>query len=117
MQATELAKLQLAGKIESRVMAEIKNNLANKQLSGEQAASVTKTIAANKTIIAQKLGRVIPLVELYRTKANKNKEVRVVLGYNSDSALEAAKEVVREDLEKESEDLGKELDALFGIKK
>jgi hypothetical protein len=115
-QAVELAKLQLAGKIETMVMAITENNVSNEQLTGEQAASVTQSVQANKNVIAQKLGRTIPLVELYRTKANKNKEVRVILGYNSGSAIDAVKEVVRADLKKKGDQLHGQLDNLFNLK-
>ncbi|GHT73962.1 hypothetical protein FACS189456_4950 [Bacteroidia bacterium] len=117
MQATEIAKFELAGKIATTVMAIIQNNVANEQLEKEQAASITQSVAATKNVIAQKLGRTIPLVELYRTKANKNKEVRVILGYNQESALEAAKEAVREDLAKKGDALQSQLDNLFKLNK
>jgi hypothetical protein len=116
MQALEVAKLQLAGKIETTVMAIVQSDVANEQLANEQAASITKSVAANKSVIAQKLGRSIPLVELYRSLPNKNKVVRVILGYDQASALSAAKEAVREDLEKKGEQLQGQLDNLFKLK-
>ena len=47
LQATELAKLELAGLVQSNIAALIENSIANNQLNNEEAASVTKTVAAS----------------------------------------------------------------------
>ena len=114
MQAIELAKQNLAGQIQTEVTALIENTVANKQLEAEEAASVVQSILAGKNLISQSIGRTIPIVEVYRTKANKNKEVLVRIGYNAKMAKAAAKAAVREDLEKRGDDLHKKLDKLLG---
>ena len=114
MQALELAKQNLAGQIQTEVTALVENTVANKQLSQEQAASVTQSIMASKNLISQSIGRTIPVMEVYRTLSNKNKEVLVRIAYNSNMAKEAAKKIVREDLEKKGEKLHKDLDKLLG---
>ena len=114
MQALELAKQNLAGQIQTEVTALIENTIANKQLSQEQAASVTQSIMASKNLISQSIGRTIPVMEVYRTLSNKNKEVLVRIAYNSNMAKEAAKKIVREDLEKKGDKLHKDLDKLLG---
>ena len=114
MQALELAKQNLAGQIQTEVTALIENTIANKQLSQEQAASVTQSIMASKNLISQSIGRIIPVMEVYRTLSNKNKEVLVRIAYNSNMAKEAAKKIVREDLEKKGDKLHKDLDKLLG---
>lgn len=116
MQATEFAKLNLAGQLESRIAAIIDNTIANEQLSREQAASIAKTVSASKNLISQRLGRVIPVVEMYRVnKKTKNKEVLVRLFYNVNQGMNTAKQVIREELEKEGNDLHKQLDELLGF--
>jgi len=115
MQALELAKLSLAGQIQTEVTALIENSVANKQLSQEQAASITETVSASKNLISQSIGRVIPVVECYRNTATKNKEVRMQIAYNSKMALEAAKNTVREQLEKKGEKLHEQLDKVMGF--
>jgi hypothetical protein len=117
MQAIELAKQSLAGQIQTEVTALIENQVSNKQLTSEQAASVTQTVSASKNLIAQSIGRVIPVVEVYRTKNNKNKEVLVRIAYNSEMAMESAKKVIRQDLEKRGDDLAKQLDKIMGFDK
>ena len=115
IQAMELAKLNLAGQMQSQVIALIDNEVSNGQLPQEEAASVTRTVVASKNMIAQKLGRVITVIECYRVKAGKNKEVRVQIAYSSDMAMQSAKTAIREELAKEGEQLSSQLDAMLGL--
>ena len=114
IQALELAKQNLAGQIQTEVTALVENTVANKQLEAEEAASVTKSILAGKNLISQSLGRTIPVVEVYRTLSNKNKEVLVRIAYNGDMAKKVAKEAIRKDLEQRGDDLHNKLDELLG---
>lgn len=114
MQALELAKQNLAGQIQTEVTALIENTVANSQLSGEEAESVTRSVLASKNLISQSLGRTIPIVEIYRTLSNKNKEVLVRIAYNGDAAKKLAKEAVRKDLEQRGDNLHNKLDELLG---
>ena len=112
LQAMELAKLELAGLVQTNVAALIENSVANSQLNNEEAASVTKTVAASKNIIAQEIGRVITMFEIYK-KINKNVEASVRVGYNTDIAMETAKKTIRKKLEEETEILHDKLDKLL----
>lgn len=114
MQAIELAKQNLAGQIQTEVTALIENTVANKQLEAEEAASIVQTISAAKNLISQSIGRTIPVVEVYRSLPNKNKEVLVRLAYSQEMAKAAAKKAVREELEKKGEELHNKLDKLLG---
>lgn len=115
LQAMELAKQNLAGQIQTEVTALIENSVANNQLSPGEAATVTKSIMSGKTLISQSLGRVLPVVEVYRVdKQKKNKEVLVRLAYNSEMAKAAAKKAARASLEKESDELQDKLDTILG---
>lgn len=49
----------MAGQISTQIAMLIENNIANYQRNNEEAASVTKAIAASKNLIAQELGQVI----------------------------------------------------------
>lgn len=114
MQALELAKQNLAGQIQTEVTALIGNTVANKQLEPEEAASVVQSVSAGKNLITQSIGRVLTVVEVYRSAHNKNKEVLVRIAYNAEMAKAAAKKIVREDLEKRGEELHEKLDELLG---
>ena len=114
MQAIELAKQNLAGQIQTEITALVENSVANKQLSAEQAASVTKSVLAGKNLITQRIGRTITVVEVYRTLSNKNKEVLIRLAYNGQMAKAAAKKAVYDDLGNDLDDLHSTLDELLG---
>lgn len=114
MQALELAKQNLAGQIQTEVTALVENTVANEQMSAEDAASVTRSISAGKNLISQSIGRTLPVVELYRTLKNGNKEVMVRIAYNGDLAKKLAKEAIRKQLAKEGEEKQKKLDELLG---
>lgn len=115
MQALELAKQNLAGQIQTEVTALIENTVANKQLAKEEAASITESVLASKNLISQKIGKTITVVEVYRELASKNKEVLVRLAYNMGMAKEAARQAVRDDLEKKGKDLHEQLDKVLGF--
>lgn len=113
IQALELAKLNLSGQIQTEVTVLVESSVANRQLAEDQAASITETVMASKNLIAQQIGRVIPVVECYRTKSNGNKEVRIMIAYNSKTALDATRNAVRDQLEQKGEKLHEQLDEVL----
>ena len=116
LQALELAKQNLAGQIQTEVTMLIENEVSNSQLAREEAASIVESVSASKNLISQSLGRVLPVVEVYRIKnGTKNKEVLVRLAYNVDQAKMAAKKAVKEDLQKKGNKLHEQLDKVFGF--
>ncbi|MCF6342931.1 MAG: hypothetical protein L3J31_09025 [Bacteroidales bacterium] len=102
MQAYELAKIDLARQIGTEIAGLVETNLANKQLNSEDAASVTETVAAFKSIVVSKMGRVLNVFEAYRT-IDKNTEVRVTTAYSYETAVEMAKREIRKELESKAE--------------
>lgn len=114
LQATEAAKLDIAGQIESRVAALIENNIANAQLNMEEANSVTQTIAASKSMVAQRLSNLNTLVEMYRP-IDKNMEASVSIAYNRQQAIDETKNVIRKSLEEKTDILQEELDKILDI--
>ena len=114
MQATNNAKIELAGYIESEITALTESTLGNSQISPDEAASINEAVQASKSLIANKLGRVIPAMECYR-KVNKGAvEVQVRIGYNTKLAMDAAKAVVKAKLEEKGKDLHEQLDKMWG---
>jgi len=114
LQAMETAKLELAGQINTQVAALIENSIANQQLNNEEAASVTKTVAASKNLIAQEIGLIIPMVEMYK-KIGKNVEVNLRLAYNMATAFDVAKKVIRKSLEEETKIAHEKLEKLMNF--
>lgn len=114
MQALELAKQNLAGQIQTEVTALIENSVANQQLLNEEASSLVQSIMSAKNLISQSIGRTITVIECYRVKPNKNKEVLVRIAYNGTMAKAAAKRAIQDELKSKSEDLQKKLDEILG---
>lgn len=113
MQALTLARESLASMIQTEVTALVESTVANEQLAQEDAESLVRTIQASKDLIVQRLGRTVPVMECYRTLANKNVQVNVRIAYNSKMALESAKNIVKEELESQGEKLHNELDQMW----
>ena len=113
--ASSLAITNLAGQIQTEVTALIENTVANKQLSAEDAASISETVMSSKNLISQSIGRTITVVECYRVLNNKNREVMVRLAYNGETAKEVTKNIVREELAKKGQKLHSQLDQVLGF--
>jgi len=113
--ATSLAITNLAGNIQTEVTALVENTVANKQLSAEEAESITETVMASKNLISQSIGRTILLMECYRINSKKNNEVLVRIAYNAEMAKAAAKNAVRQELEQKGEHLHEQLDKVLGL--
>lgn len=113
--ANSLAVTNLAGNIQTEVTALLENTVANKQLSPEEAASISETVMSSKNLISQSIGRTVPVMECFRINSKKNHEVLVRIAYNSEMAKEAAKKAVREELEKKGQNLHEQLDKALGF--
>ena len=112
LQATNAAKIELAGQIQTRVSQLIESKVANDDMGKEEAASLSSVVAASKSVISANLGRVVPLIEVYRTLENKNVEVMVTLGYSVAAANKAAIDAMRAELAKKSSALADEMSKL-----
>ena len=113
--AISLAITNLAGQIQTEVTALVENTVANRQLSAEDAASITETVMSSKNLISQSIGRTIPVMECYRINSKKNNEVLVRLAYNAEMAKEAARKAVRQELEQKGNNLHEHLDKVRGL--
>ena len=112
MQAYEVAKINIAEQIGSKVAGLIKTNLANAQLNSEDAASITKTVASFQSKVKADIGNMLTLFEASKN-IDKNTEVYVTLGYSFNAAMKLAKEKLRKELEAEGKVNAKELDNIL----
>jgi len=112
MQAYELAKINIAEQIGSKVAGLVKTNLANAQLNSEDAASVTKTVASFQTKVKADIGNMLTLFEASKN-IDKNTEVFITLAYSYDAALKLAKEKLRKEMEAEGNVNAKQLDNIL----
>ena len=83
MQAIEFAKLQLAGMVQTNISSLIDANIANAQLSTEEAASVTEVVQSAKNIIATELGFINPFFKVFKSIKNNQVEVQVRIFYDT----------------------------------
>lgn len=113
MKAINNAKIEIAGLIETEVTSLTEDTLSNNQITQEEATSISNAVQASKTLVAQKLGRIIPVVDCYRAVGDGNVEAHIRLAYNSIMALEAAKEVIQAELKNKGKDLHEQLDKMW----
>ena len=90
MQVENLCKVRIAGQIQTIVMSEAKNQLANQQLSAKDAASFEKVLEKSTLMVAQKLGRLVKTLEIYRV-INNNYEIRCVMFYDMNAIMNTIK--------------------------
>lgn len=112
MQAMTLAKQELAGMVATEITALVEDKVENNQLSDEEAQSLVQAVTTGNQLISQSIGRVLPVIEIYRDKG-KNKEVLVRVAYRTDLIMKKAKEIVRKEIEKNGGNADK-VDDMFG---
>lgn len=112
-QARQLAIENIAGQIQTEVTALLESTVSNEQISQDDAVSIARTVSASKSLIAQRLGRVVSVIECYKPQKNGTVQVRVTLAYNAKMAIDDAKSVVRKQLEEKGQDLHNQLDAIW----
>ena len=113
--AMSLAINNLAGQIQTEVTALIENTVVNKQLTAEEAVSISETVMSSKQLISQTLGRTLPVMECFRINSKKNHEVLVRIAYNSEMAKAAAKKAIRQSMEEKGQKLHEQLDQALGF--
>lgn len=114
MQALELAKQNLAGQIQTEVTALIESTVSNEQINPGDAASITRSVQASKSLISQSIGRVVSVVETYRMADGNMREVLVRIAYSQEMAKAAVKKAVKRDLEQRGDSLHNKLDEILG---
>lgn len=101
MQAVELAKAELAGNIATELTTLVTIKLENQQIGAEKASSASEIIEKGKSLVSQKLGSTIPLIEIYRNTKEGTIEVQIRLAYEKEKGIKAALDAIDSELEKE----------------
>ncbi|MFI3294581.1 MAG: hypothetical protein R3Y19_01020 [Rikenellaceae bacterium] len=112
MQATALAKSDLAGQVATQVGEVIKLENSN-ELVGGSAVSISSIVSSSKQKILQNLGRTLPVVEISRTLPNNTVEVRVTVAYDYAKGNDDALRLVREQLSSSGAELSDEVDSML----
>lgn len=115
LQAIEMAKLEMAGKIETIVAALIEGSVANKQLTTKEAETITEVISASKNIISQTLVGVEAPLEIMKDVNKENVEVQVRIFCNSDMSEKKAKKAILEELKEKTKVAHDKLDRIMGL--
>jgi hypothetical protein len=115
IQASTIAKQDLAGKISSSMAAIIETNIGTQQLTAEDAATIQETVSASTELIAQKLGAVVTLTELYRKVNSNNVECNIRLAYSQAMANEEAKKAIKKELEEKTNVAREKLDKIMNF--
>ena len=116
-QADNVAKLRISSQISSSVAALTDVALANQEISAKEAASITKVVENAKVIVSQKLGRTFKTMEIYQELSNGNYRVRVTMFYDMKAAVAIAREVILDELKKDSDVNKAQLEKLLGMDK
>jgi len=90
LQASELAKSDLVGKISSEITRLVDTQVKTKQLPEEQAQSVAAVTEKSKSLVVQRLGAINPVLEFHRKLKNGNVEVMIRYAYNREKAVNDA---------------------------
>lgn len=110
MQATELAKNNLIGLIETQMKSVVEIDLSNNQLNAQEAVTVSKTIQVATNKVSKKLGMVQPLFQIYRPVNSNNTEVQILISYSYELARKMILEEMKLELQLETEDVRKKYD-------
>ena len=113
LQATNTAKLDIAGQIQTQISVLIEQKVANNEITSDNAAAMNSFVSASKSTINNTLGRVLKFIEIYKTLENGNIQAQVTLGYNTEIATREAILAMQKTLDADAEDLMKELDVLL----
>lgn len=114
-QAIEMAKLQLAGLIQTDINSLISSNIANAQLNAKDASSVTEIVQSAKNLIAMELGYVDPFFKVYRDLKGNKVEVQARLFYDRSQSMEIAKKAIRKELKDKVKINEETLNKLMGL--
>ena len=113
IQATEVARQQLASSLKSELMNLTEQEIANKAIAPGDAASITKTLQKSTSISSATLPRTVAVVSCYRKNKNGNTEVQIYLFMSAKQALDNAKQALRDELEQEADGLSEKFNKLF----
>ena len=110
------AKLGIASDMGTLVQSLAQLGVANKELTPEQAVSVSQSVEKVKLIVNEKLGRVITSTTLYKMNRDVYR-MRVTVLYSQEAALQAAQAAAQQALKEDMKVNDAEFDALFGYDK
>jgi hypothetical protein len=126
--AMTAARNELAAALGAKVSELIETKRANDQIDQKTANTLDKTISNSKSLIQAELTQIKTGYKIYKKvysevdrkgrplpDAKENVQVEVKIFYDQEEAMKVAQKVIRKELEKESDELGKQLDDILNI--
>ena len=98
-EATEMAKLNLATKLQSEIAAQTSEMLTSRTLSQAETKSLLEFYELGQTLIATSLIGCMEVIQMYRCLPGGNYEVSIRLACETERTLEAARRYLKEQLE------------------
>lgn len=115
-QAENVAKLSIASDMGTLVQSMATLAVGNKEITPEQATSVSQSVEKVKLIVNEKLGRVVTSSVIYRINKNVY-EVRLTVLYSQKAALMATNQAAVAQLKDDMKLNDADFDSLFGYDK
>lgn len=112
-QAGNLARLRITEGLETIVVETINTKQASQQISKNEATSLIQVMGESKSVAAQKIGRLIIPVEMYRELKNGKVEVSILGFYNQELAYETFVQAMHDNLLEEADELSGRIEDIF----
>lgn len=95
LQGESMAKVQLAGLMETRV-----GQLVTSRIESKDSGTVMSTVASSKSLVTRRLANLYPLMEVYRSLPEGGVEIQLVMGCDRRWASEIAWSVISADIDR-----------------
>lgn len=109
--ADDRARMEIAEHVNATISELVKGKLSSTNYGEGDIETIDEFVSSNKNLVSATLNGVYPVLEIYREKDNLV-EVQVMVKANAADAVKNAKKVYRDELNKKSEKLAKELDEI-----
>jgi len=116
-QADAVARMRIAQAMRTSVAMLIDEAIANHEISAKEGETYQSHVENAKEMVSQKLGRTVKIMEIYQELNNGNVRVRIGIVYDMKAAISIEREVILEELKKESDINKAQLEKIMGFDK
>ena len=116
-QADAVARMRIAQAMGSSVAMLIDEAVANHEISAKEGETYQLHVENAKEMVTQKLGRTVKVMEYYQELSNGNVRVRIGVVYDMKAAISIEREMILEELKKESDINKAQLEKIMGFDK
>lgn len=116
-QGDALARVRIAQAMGTSVAMLINEAVANHEISAKEGETYQLHVENAKQMVSQKLGRTVKILEIFQELSNGNVRVRIGVVYDMKAAISIEREVILEELKKESDINKAQLEKILGFDK